>query len=103
MCLYIFPNLLQGEMYLPKHNNLFHFYFDNFLQIAQNADAADSCLTCKLMSQSMGNISNPFLSTAKPRENLCLQNFQLTSPLQVVKVETNRKGQRAMVVAIHFD
>ena len=43
MCLYIFPNLLQGEMYLPTHNNLFHFYFDNFLQIAHNADAA-SCL-----------------------------------------------------------
>ena len=59
--------------------------------------------TCKLMSQSMGNISNPFLSTAKPREDSCLQNFQSTSPLQVVKVETNRKGQRAMVVAIHFD
>ena len=59
--------------------------------------------TCKLISQSMGNISNPFFSTAKPHEDSCLQNFQLTSPLQVVKVETNRKGQRAMVVAIHFD
>ena len=49
--------------------------------------------TCKLISQSMGNISNPFFSTAKPHEDSCLQNFQLTSPLQVVKVETNRKGR----------
>ena len=103
MCLYIFPNLLQGEMYLPTHNNLFHFYFDNFLQIAHNADAANSCLHLQIDVSVYGQYFYPCFSTAKPREDSCLQNFQLTSPLQVVKVETNRKGQRAMVVAIHFD
>ena len=79
MCLYIFPNLLQGEMYLPKHNNLFHFYFDNFLQIAHNADAA-SCLHLQIDVSVYGQYFYPFLLHSQTTWGFVSAEFPIDFP-----------------------